>query len=207
MAEGRCARLYDPCLGLFLKPVYRAVLETVKTYRCTTILDIGCGTGAQCDLLAAHGFTVVGVDRSEKMLAVARRKKRETVTYLLSDASRTDLPDHYFDCAILSLVIHTNTPAEGDRILAEAHRVVKSEGIYIIVDYGVPSTRKEKMASCMVGALEYFAVEEHKNNYLTYMKLGGIPSFVKRHRLSVVEKHTFYAGALEMVVAQRTITQ
>lgn len=201
MTEGRCARLYDPFFGLFLKPVYRAALDMVRKYHCTRILDMGCGTGAQCTLLGIHGFTVVGIDRSEKMLDVARSKDT-MVTYLLSDASRTHLPDNYFDCAILSFVIHTNTPAEMESILAEARRVVKPEGMYILADYGIPSTRKERLASRMVGMIEHFAMEEHKKNYLNYMKLGGIHAFVKKHRLSVVENRTFYAGTIEMVAAR-----
>ena len=207
MTEGRCARLYDPFFGLFLKPVYRAALDMVRKYHCTRILDMGCGTGAQCTLLGIHGFTVVGIDRSEKMLDVARSKDIGNATYLLSDASRTHLPDNYFDCAILSFVIHTNTPAEMESILAEARRVVKPEGMYILADYGIPSTRKEKLASRIVGAIECFTIEEHKKNYLDYMKRGGIPAIVKKNHLSVVERRTFYAGAIEMVAARYEATR
>jgi len=39
-----------------------------------SILELGCGTGRHAELLAAKGFDVVGVDRSEEMLAVARRR-------------------------------------------------------------------------------------------------------------------------------------
>jgi SAM-dependent methyltransferase len=35
-------------------------------------LDVGCGTGADCRLLAGHGFDVVGVDFSEVALGQAR---------------------------------------------------------------------------------------------------------------------------------------
>jgi len=39
-----------------------------------TILDLGCGTGGHALPLARRGYEVVGVDRSERMLAEARRK-------------------------------------------------------------------------------------------------------------------------------------
>jgi len=35
-------------------------------------LDVGCGTGADCRMLAGHGFDVVGVDFSEAALGLAR---------------------------------------------------------------------------------------------------------------------------------------
>lgn len=38
------------------------------------VLDIGCGTGGHALPLARRGFDVIGVDRSEAMLAEARRK-------------------------------------------------------------------------------------------------------------------------------------
>lgn len=38
------------------------------------ILDLGCGTGGHAVALAARGYEVVGVDRSEPMLRQARRK-------------------------------------------------------------------------------------------------------------------------------------
>jgi len=85
--------------------------------------------------------------------------------------------------------------------------VVKPHRIHIIADYGVPSTRKEKLASRIVGAIEYFTMEEHKKNYLDYMKRGGIPAIVKKNHLSVVERRTFYAGAIEMVAARYEATR
>jgi len=39
-----------------------------------SILDMGCGTGGHAHLLGQRGYSVVGVDRSESMLAHARKK-------------------------------------------------------------------------------------------------------------------------------------
>lgn len=40
-----------------------------------SILDLGCGTGRHALLLAAKGYAVAGVDRSEEMLAVANTQR------------------------------------------------------------------------------------------------------------------------------------
>jgi len=42
-----------------------------------TILDLGCGTGNHTLRLAERGYLVCGVDRSEEMLSIARRKSQE----------------------------------------------------------------------------------------------------------------------------------
>jgi SAM-dependent methyltransferase len=43
----------------------------------SSVLDLGCGTGNHSFRLASRGYTVVGVDRSASMLAVAERKLSE----------------------------------------------------------------------------------------------------------------------------------
>jgi SAM-dependent methyltransferase len=56
-----------------------AFLEAVfGRYRVapTSILDIACGTGSHAVILARRGREVTGLDRSPKMLAIARKKAR-----------------------------------------------------------------------------------------------------------------------------------
>lgn len=50
-------------------PLLREILATAPARR---VLDLGCGTGEHSRLFAEQGFEVVGVDRSETMIAKAR---------------------------------------------------------------------------------------------------------------------------------------
>lgn len=73
----------------------------------TTVLDIGCGTGEHALRLAARGYRVVGVDRSEPMLEIARRKARREgldIRYVLGDARRLDLGET-FDAAVAMFAV------------------------------------------------------------------------------------------------------
>ena len=57
------------------------------------VLDLGCGTGLLTELLAAGGRSVVGVDLSGEMLAVARRRCRRfggRVRFVQADFCRLD---------------------------------------------------------------------------------------------------------------------
>jgi SAM-dependent methyltransferase len=49
------------------------------------VLDVGCGTGASALPLLADGFRVTGVDRSEGMLEIARRRLGEDVELVRAD--------------------------------------------------------------------------------------------------------------------------
>jgi SAM-dependent methyltransferase len=42
-----------------------------------TVADVGCGTGRQAEVLAASGFSVVGIDSSPQMIDVARARAPE----------------------------------------------------------------------------------------------------------------------------------
>lgn len=43
-----------------------------------TMCELGCGTGIMTELFAGAGFDMIGVDKSENMLALANAKKEET---------------------------------------------------------------------------------------------------------------------------------
>jgi ubiquinone/menaquinone biosynthesis C-methylase UbiE len=53
----------------FMEAVFKKYGTNVRQ-----ILDLGCGTGIHVIKLTKRGYAVVGLDLSEKMLEVARRK-------------------------------------------------------------------------------------------------------------------------------------
>ena len=68
------------------------------------ILEVATGTGTVALLLAEHGYRVTGVDISQGMIDVAKRKAAasgvgERVEFLCRDATQLDLPPQY-DMAI-----------------------------------------------------------------------------------------------------------
>jgi ubiquinone/menaquinone biosynthesis C-methylase UbiE len=76
-----------------------------------SILDVGTGTGRAALLLARRGGTVTGVDASEQMLAIARRRAADTATaatFLQRDAHDLTFPDRAFDTVVcLRVLMHT----------------------------------------------------------------------------------------------------
>lgn len=72
------------------------------------VLDLGCGYGWHCLYAANQGAdSVLGVDISEKMLAVAGdMNKHEKIKYEKSAMEDLDFPDNSFDVIISSLAFH-----------------------------------------------------------------------------------------------------
>ncbi len=77
------------------------ITRYLKKQHAKKILDVGCGTGEHAIALAKHGFVVVGIDHSDKMIAIANRKRdalpqktRKNVTFVKT--SMGELPKASF---------------------------------------------------------------------------------------------------------------
>ena len=84
--ERRLARIYDD-----LDPDrtdLEAYVQLVDELAARSVLDIGCGTGTFCCLLAQRGVEVIGVDPAAASLEVARSKPgADRVRWLHADAA------------------------------------------------------------------------------------------------------------------------
>ena len=71
------------------------------------VLDLGCGYGWHCIYAAEQGAKeVLGVDSSEKMLAVAREKTHLSQVRYLKKPIEEFLPEDSYDIVLSSLVLH-----------------------------------------------------------------------------------------------------
>lgn len=94
-------------------------------------LDAGCGTGRHAAHLAARGCSVIGVDRSAEMLAVARRKV-PGARFEAGDLRDLPVEDDAVDLAVVSLALsHLQDPTPA---LSELARVLRPGGHLVITD-------------------------------------------------------------------------
>jgi SAM-dependent methyltransferase len=96
-----------------------------------TALDVGCGEGRFCRMLAQHGVTVTGADPTPGLIAEARRRHAEG-TYLEAPAEKLPLSDASFDLVVscLSLVDIPDAAAA----ISEMTRVLKPGGRLLIAN-------------------------------------------------------------------------
>jgi demethylmenaquinone methyltransferase / 2-methoxy-6-polyprenyl-1,4-benzoquinol methylase len=107
-------------------------------------LDLCCGTGDVAFALAAAGADVVGLDFSEPMLAVARRRQQEqasragqgAVNFQQGDALALPFPDDAFDVVTISYGLRNLADLDGG--LKEMLRVLRPGGRVLVLDFGKP---------------------------------------------------------------------
>jgi len=109
-------------------------IETVSGPGTKTILDLGCGPGLYCELLASHGNAVTGVDfsgRSIDYASASARMNNLNITYL-----RKNYLDLSFENAFdLVVMIYCDfdvlVPDDRARLLENVHRALKPGGLFI----------------------------------------------------------------------------
>lgn len=104
-------------------------------------LDVCCGTGDVALALARAGATVTGLDFSEPMLAVARRRAAAApdgtrIEFRQGDALRLPFPDRNFDAVTISYGLRNLADLAGG--LREMWRVAKPGGRLLVLDFGKP---------------------------------------------------------------------
>lgn len=197
------ARMYDSVVGPFLRPIRREICKIVLAQGSRSFLDVCCGTGEQCEMLARFGLSVTGVDLSPAMLATARAKTSGLVRYYEEDASRLHFRDESFDTALISLALHEKAPYVRDAIVREALRVLRKGGTLMIVDYSAPHSIRAKFSIAFLSIAEWFAGAEHYAHFRSFMKSGALDDLVRKHNLSPMRRSTFHGGATALVVAEK----
>ncbi|MCP5516540.1 MAG: class I SAM-dependent methyltransferase [Verrucomicrobiales bacterium] len=102
-------------------------------------LDVCCGTGDVTLALARRGAKAMGLDFSEPMLAVARRRPVTggRATFLQGDALKLPFPDGRFAVVTISYGLRNLADMPGG--LREMWRVLGPGGRLLILDFGKPT--------------------------------------------------------------------
>lgn len=121
---------HNPLIALE-EPITLDLIGTVKNQR---VLDVGCGTGRYCELLAKRGAKVVGIDPSPKMLECAKRKITADCKFelRLGKIEDAEFPDNHFSAVVSALTL--DHVLELQPVIKKISRIIKKEGRLIVSD-------------------------------------------------------------------------
>ncbi|WP_189825552.1 class I SAM-dependent methyltransferase [Streptomyces finlayi] len=131
VAEDYATRLAGELAG---KPLDRALLAALveETAPGGRIADLGSGPGHVAAWLAAHGAAATtAVDLSPGMVEAGRRRFPE-VDFRVGDLLELPAKDGEFAAAVAFYTLIHLRPEDLPRAFAEAHRVLRSEGLLLL---------------------------------------------------------------------------
>jgi demethylmenaquinone methyltransferase/2-methoxy-6-polyprenyl-1,4-benzoquinol methylase/phosphoethanolamine N-methyltransferase len=158
----------------------QAALDLVDFKPGMQILDVGCGTGsltiAARQRLGTDGM-VVGIDPSSNMVDLAQKKaEKEQVeaAFQVGVIENIEFPDNKFDLVLSSLMMHHLPDELKEAGLQEVHRVLKPNGLLLIVELD-PGTLS--LASLIHGHSSQLSAElEYLRRQLESTNFGSIKS-------------------------------
>jgi demethylmenaquinone methyltransferase/2-methoxy-6-polyprenyl-1,4-benzoquinol methylase len=122
----------------------KKVLAIIIDHQPESILDIATGTGDLAIKFAekTSATKIIGLDLSEGMLSIARKKVadtelKNTIEFIKGDSEALPFKDNMFDAITVSFGIRNFENLE--KGLSELLRVIKPKGLLIILETSVPT--------------------------------------------------------------------
>ena len=122
----------------------KKVVQLVAEQKPNHVLDIATGTGDLAIQFAekVQAEKIVGLDLSEGMLSVARKKVKDTdidskIEFVKGDSEALPFDDNSFDAITVSFGIRNFENLE--KGLSEILRVLKKGGLFVILETSVPT--------------------------------------------------------------------
>lgn len=148
------------------REVMNRVYQAVREGTGRKILDVGFGTGQLTHRLYQDGYTIFGLDFSERMIAIARRKmpRAKLLQHDFTQGLPETIREERFDCIISTYAIHHLIPRERQRFIRQALALLNPGGQLVIGD--VAFETGADLAACRKAYLpewdddEYYMVKE-----------------------------------------------
>ena len=120
----------------------KKVVDIVAKSKANRILDIATGTGdLAINLAKTNAQEIIGLDISDGMLEIGRKKIAERqlsnkIQMLLADSENMPFEDNSFDAITVAFGVRNFENLE--KGLSEILRVLKPDGIFVILETSVP---------------------------------------------------------------------
>lgn len=120
----------------------KRTIKKLESFSPQKVLDIATGTGDfAIEASKLKGIHITGIDISEGMLDVGRKKIRkkeleDRIQFLKADSEDLPFDDNGFDAAIVGFGVRNFENLE--KGLAEIYRVIKPGGVFYVLEFSKP---------------------------------------------------------------------
>jgi ubiquinone/menaquinone biosynthesis C-methylase UbiE len=196
------ARWYDVVFEPLNRKLKAIALRMAPPRAGQRVLDVGCGTGATLELYRAAGCELWGLDASPAMLEVAARRLGSSADLRTGDATAMPYDDHFFHWVVLTLVLHEMAPTVRAATLAEAARVVATDGRVLVVDYAAASRRRLRglPLTALITFVERAAGGDHWRGFRHFVTHGAAAASGRSAGLEVEVERQLGHGNLAVTV-------
>jgi len=147
---------YSPVVGRFYHRRVDVAMSLIG--KGSRVLDVGFGSGTSFLELNARFDNIYGLDTHQYGGVIKEIYKREGIDVRLSEGSILDPPyeDNYFDAILAISILEHLQPADLPRVMAQASRLLRPGGIFVI---GMPGLNS--MMSTAFRVLGYDISKHH----------------------------------------------
>ncbi|HCO28682.1 MAG TPA: SAM-dependent methyltransferase [Lachnospiraceae bacterium] len=130
------------------KNVLNKIYNIVRQGKGKNVLELGFGTGILAQKLYEDGYTIYGIDFSEKMIEIAKKKMPDAtlIQYDFSHGIPKELKNLTFDAIICTYAIHHLNNKQKIEFLKQLQTMLSPNGKILIGD--VAFLTVEEMEAC-----------------------------------------------------------
>ena len=174
----RWAPFYN-LIALPLSGIRSKVVDITGVKEGSRVLDVCTGTGSQAFAFGKRGCNVIGIDLSEDMLKVARRKNSyKKVRIEVADATKMPFEDGYFDVSCISFDLHDMPHEVSHLVLDEMKRVSKR---VVVADYNIPKRKLDRW-------VHIHLIFIYESKYFKDFARRDLKELLQQHGLRVVKE-------------------
>ncbi len=159
------------------------------------VLDLCCGSGQATQFLVQRSPHVTGLDASPFSIQRAQQNVPQA-TFVEGFAEALPFADRSFDVVHTSAALHEMAPAQRQKILQEAYRVLRSPGWLTLVDFHPPTNPLFRPGLSLF--LLLFETETAWD-----LLRSDLPQEITQVGFASVRQRLYAGGSLQVIQAQR----
>jgi len=194
------SKIHDSDFGFFAENAAIGIFEVLQKFDITEghLVDLGCGSGILAKYFISKGYSVTGIDQSQEMISIAK-KKTENAHFMLGSFYSMNIPSCNVVLSTGECLNYYNkmtTRSQPKKLFQQIYSAISSQGIFIF-DFAMPgrvesSNKKKWRRDNWEMKVEH--KEDKKSNYLTrkiFLKINtkkGEFQKQETHRLKLYKK-------------------